>query len=574
MVPVAVSILHTISPFLKEADRLVKADNLQGALTTIRKALDAAPGNLYVQAYEANVLSLLDKKNELKQSHPVIYDATEQLHHLAQVTIEDIGRTEQLANTLISAQDEIQQQYDEHEKKMLLSEEKINLRVGQFIQYAKDLANDKKYGNALDEIHRALIIDPLNATVVELEHEIRQAYETEILCEQAEQLRLKHEEKQLLEVFTLTKKLNPIVIDQQRADEIELLYDQAKHLAQTGEYDIAMEIILRALSVHPTHTALLELHKRVSTAVVEQNTITKELERRKYLTQKRVIEETNQTIAQLLQEAKQFLAEQQYNDAHNVLSRIEQLRPQHKEANHIRKEIQRAQLQAFDAIQTQTILPEQTVRKKQQDFVTQYSVSHSSPISAAEMSYRLQKARVYQNQCRFEDALGEIAIILVQKPKDEPALTLRNTVIEAQRQLQLTLQDQLLQAKEQAVRQKQKHEVLDGILKKVQVLREKNNYSEALDEIAKAISLDPLNEELTNREEEIRQEAKEHTQKTVEDHHLIAQHQFIETLRTAKNILLKSGFIDSADNLQTEDALRGLGKELKKKLSKKNNIRK
>jgi len=564
------STINTISPFLKEADRLVKNGNLQEALKTIRKALSAAPGNLYVQAYEVNVLSLLEKNNA-PQHHPSVTTVTtETLHNLAQVTIDDVGRTEQLASTLISTHDEIKQRYDENEKRMKLSEEKMNARVEQFIQYANELANEKRFSNALDEINRAFVIDPFNKKAADLEHEIRQAYEKEIARQQMEQQQLKHEERQLLEEFADSHKSNPITINQQQFDEVELLYTKAKQIAQSGKYEIAMTMILNALSIHPTHSPLLELHKRVSNAIHEQNVMEKEIERRKYFAQKRLLEETHHATTVLLQETKQYLVEQKFTLALQVLNKIHQLHPQNKEAMQLQKEIQQAQLKVLDEIQTQTTLPEHTVRKKQQDIVTLFSQKGNEIISSAEMTYRFQKARIYQNQCRFEDALGEIAIILVQDPKQKQALALRNTITEAQRQLQLSLQEQVLKEKENALSATRLKELQIEVITKVQALREKKNFSEALDEIARAILHDPLNEDLVKLEQDIRRESKEYVLLNENDQTDRAQKQLLDALRSAKNILVKSGYIHSTENLQTEEALRDLGKELKKKLAKRN----
>ncbi|MFA6467549.1 MAG: hypothetical protein WCW35_01535 [Bacteroidota bacterium] len=563
------STLNTISPFLKEADKLVKNGNLQDALVTIRKALTAAPGNLYVQAYEANVLSLLEKKQATQKELHERDTATEQLHNLARVTLEDIGRTEQLASTLISTHDEIQQQASEQEKKMKLSEEKLNARVEQFIRYATDLAKEKKYLNALDEINRAYVIDPQNKILSDLEHEIRRDYEIEIAKQQVEQQRMKNEEKQLLEDVARSQKTQTLSLSQKKTEMIDLLFKQAKQDAETGRFESAMSVILKGLSIHPTHTGLLDLHKRVSNAIIEQKVIEKEIERRKVLAQKRFVEENNQKASMMLQEVRQCISDQQFSRASKLLKSVEQIQPQNKTAKELRKELQQAQLKALDAIQTQTILPEISVRKKQQDVVTHNSTL-PAPLSNAEMTYRLQKARVFQQQCRFEDALGEIAIILVQDPNNDDALTVRNAVTEAQRQLQLLLQEQVLQAKESENVLLQKQNELAAVLEKIQELRKHKEYSHALDEIAHAIILDPFNDTLTKLEQEIRCEEKEHTAGTSEDQHLIAQQQFLETLRNAKSILLKSGYIDSGENLQTDVALRGLGKELKKKLGKKN----
>ncbi len=564
----ASSLLSSISPFLKEADKLVKEGNLERALTIVRQAFQTAPGNLYVLAYEANVLSLIEKKKKSQQSPAEKEESNEKLKQLAQVTIEDINRTEKLAQTIITTREELKQEFVEREKETKKREETIKSRLAQFLVYAKNLAKEKKFSQALDEINRAFLINPLSQEVADLETTIRKEFDEELAKQKTEQVQMEREEKELIRKVQ-TSTVLPVTIDPKIASQVESLIKEGKRFAQLGEFENALIVLQKGLSLNPTHTLAIDLHQRIMKSLEEQRNIQKEIDRQKFAAQKKAFEENNKKIESMLHNAAQHISRGEFNVAITILNEIDRLNPQSKEAHQLRQKIHQAQLETIEAIQTQTILPEDSVRKKQQEIVARTSEKGLPIEGDIELMYRMEKAIAYYKQCRFEDALGELAIILVQNPKHVEAITLRNIVTESQQNLQQSLHEQILQTKEQENNQKQKKILLEESMKKIYDLRNKKLYSEALDEITKGMVIDPLNETLVKLEQELRNERDEYAKSIETTEPSIAKHQFLDALRNAQKVLANSGYMSATEGIPTEETLRDLGKELKKKLKQK-----
>ena len=198
--------LLQVAGFLKQADKLVRERNYSLALEQIAKARAKDPTNSYAEAYEQRVQILLSALNEKKQaftnsaalesSAPQFF--AQHLENIASLAIQEAQRTASIS---------LQQTFEEQALGTGSSNEtsslgRINVgtnsakekehQIRRHIALAEHLLREQKFDEALNTLVPAILLDPLNNSILDLEREIHEAQEQKWLS-RAREYRLKDE---------------------------------------------------------------------------------------------------------------------------------------------------------------------------------------------------------------------------------------------------------------------------------------------------------------------------------------------------------------------------------------------
>jgi len=328
-----------------------------------------------------------------------------------------------------------------------LAEEKTDASGGAAAGVAEHLANaerlrsTRQYDKALEEITRAFVLDPLNQTIVKLENEI-----------QAEYKRYQHEQRQERSVTANTP-------------TVQQHLWRAMEYVDRKQFEEALQEVRSGLAIDDENEDLKILQQQIESAQEEW------LQRSAKADDERVIQKH-------LIRAKQHLAVNAYEEALADTAKGLALNPNHAELLGIQADIKQAL-----AISQQ---------KKGTDARTRAVQRH------------LQRSKEFCANSAYEDALSEIALGLTVDPENEELKKLEEHL--------WRLQGAALSAvagggvSENAPRtEKEIHETVQIHLRVAKEYQMQNEVAKALDELAKAYVLDPLNDEVRKFEMQIRE---------------------------------------------------------------------
>jgi hypothetical protein len=188
--------LLQVAAFLKQADKLVREHNYVSALEQIAKARGKDPSNSYAEAYEQRVKLLVNALNENKQARnsassydsPTPHSFSQHLESIANLAIQEANRAanlslqqESLENAksdlrIIPPDTPVQIRKDQRE-----TPQTKEAQIRGYIHTAEDLLRERHLDEALNTLAPAILVDPLNGAILELERQIRDAQEEEIL---------------------------------------------------------------------------------------------------------------------------------------------------------------------------------------------------------------------------------------------------------------------------------------------------------------------------------------------------------------------------------------------------------
>jgi len=186
-----------IAGFLRQADKLVRERNYSSALEQIAKARAKDPNNSYAEAYEQRVQLLLSAMTSKLQAHSVsdrLDSSTARTYSQHLENISNLAVHEVCRNTGL---DQHQQTGDKQQYDLRLESPQTPVRNSKdasgtsggtenqvlcSIRSGEKLLLDRRFDEALNVLVPAILLDPLNEAILDLEHRIHDAREEDHLA--------------------------------------------------------------------------------------------------------------------------------------------------------------------------------------------------------------------------------------------------------------------------------------------------------------------------------------------------------------------------------------------------------
>ncbi len=569
-IPRSAEQLKEVATYLKLADKLVREGNYAAALEEIAKARAKDPRNLYALAYEERVRSLVTQQKAEKKPDEAGKGGAPQplpaaLEHISNLAIVEAQRSAAVA---AKQEQELMLRKKEEEERRRQEEMRrkaIEAKIAAFLQRATEYEEKGEFNRALDEITRAYLLEPANEKIQELEKRILRKQEEARAREEAERLRRQQEEERKRQeaIKAQLARLQQEKEEKRRKEEearkaaqqqkIRQYLQHAQELYSKGYYDEALSELAFVVVVDPLNEEVLTLERKIREAQEAEQQRQLELYRKREEEQRKKREAILAAIQKHIENAEKLAAQGKYSDALRVITRAYVLDPINEALQNCEKQILAAQEEAARKAEEQRRLEEEAIRRQQEEelrrleqlereraLLGESAESEAKRRADKERIFQyLTKARRYLNEGRFEDALGEVALAFIINPFDEDVKHMEQDILAAQErkkaeeaELQKTVEEVVAPVDDTA-------EKIAAYLEEASRLASEREYSKALDEIAKAFLLDPLNEtiqkfeaqihkEFHDYQEELRKKQEEEARETAIKGHIQRAKDFLE----------------------------------------------
>lgn len=566
--------LKEVAIFLKQADKLVREGNHAAALEEIAKARARDPRNLYALAYEERVRSLVnaqkDKKPEAAkaaaQAAPQPLPAA--LEHISNLAIVEAQRSAAVA---VKQEEEVtlrKKEEEERRKNEELRRQAIEGKIATFLNRSKEYIENNEFDRALDEIARAYLLDPANERIHAAENNVRKRQEESRLREEQERLQKQQDEErkrqELLraQVVRMQKEKEEKRRKEEEArklaqqQKIKQYLSRAQNFLENGRYDEALSELAFVVVIDPLNEDVLALERKIRDAQEQEQAAQFEQYRKREEEQRKKREAIFGAIQKHIENAERLAGQQKWSEALRVITRAYVLDPVNESLQACEKRIQAAQEEALHIADEKRRQEEEAVRRRQEEELRQLEqaereraiLGESAETEAKRRADKekvflyLSKARSYLNESRYEDALGEIALAFIVNPFDEDVKQMEHEVIEAQ-DLNKSQEAVSEQEELEAITTEETAKKISAYIAEASRYASENEYSKALDEVAKAFILDPLNESIQKFEAQLQKDFHDYQ----EEQHKIQQEEsrknaIIRHITRAKEFLEREAF--------------------------------
>jgi hypothetical protein len=439
---------------------------------------------------------------------------------------EDIKHTEQ---EILNAQDKKKAIEAEETRAIPAAQETVHddtaERIASYLSIAEKFAEEHDYSQALDELAKAFILDPLNTSI--------QGYESQL---QREWHAYQEAERKKSEKETHLKALTTHI-------------QRAQDYLENGAFDEALVEVASGYAYDQNNDELKNLEEKVQTAYQQWQAQQGEKEK-------------NIQIQELLLKAKQLLVNDRFEDALTIVTQATVLDPEHQDTKDLEKEIETAQ-KTFDtkkhagendkAIQKLLFsAKELRARRKYEDAlkelekamlldparedslklkdqiardIEERNQQKQEQAKRETLKQHLRQAREYFANKVYDDAMIEISLGFTIDPEDENLKVLEEQILLAQQEPeQAAPSQQAKETSEPASSPEERDQLVHIHLRTAEEYQKQQEFAKALDEVAKAFVLDPLNKEIKKAEVRIRQNEIRHAQQTGQTLKLVYPH--------------------------------------------------
>jgi tetratricopeptide (TPR) repeat protein len=553
--------LKEVAIFLKQADKLVREGNHAAALEEIAKARARDPRNLYALAYEERVRSLVtaqkDKKPETSKVAPqpsAPQPLPAALEHISNLAIVEAQRSAAVA---VKQEQEVilrKKEEEDRRKNEELRRQAIETKIATFLTRSKDYLAKGDFDRALDEIARAYLLDPANDKIHAAENNVRKRQEETRLRDEQERLQKQQDDERKRQELLRAQvaRMQKEKEEKRRKEEearrqaqqqkISQYLTRAQDFLDNSRLDEALSELAFVVVIDPLNEDVLALERKIRDAQEQEQAAQFEQYRKREEEQRKKREAIFGAIQKHIENAERLAGQQKWSEALRVITRAYVLDPVNDALQACEKRIQAAQEEALHVANEQRRLEEESVRRQQEEELRQLEqaereravLGESAETEAKRRADKekvflyLSKARGYLNDGRYEDALGEVALAFIVNPFDEDVKQMEHEVIEAQdlkkAQEAATAQEDLA-----AIPPDETAEQISGYIAEASRYASDNEFSKALDEVAKAFMLDPLNESIQKFESQLQKDFHNYQ----EEQHKIQQEE------TRKNAIIK-----------------------------------
>jgi tetratricopeptide (TPR) repeat protein len=426
---------------------------------------------------------------------------------------DDVKRMEQ---EIINAQNRIKAQEataaEEEIDTMQVDEsaEQISVHLAEASRYA----SEHDYSKALDEAAKAFMLDPLSETIQKFEAELQKEFH-----EYQDETHKKQQQETRKSAF---------ISHQTKAKD---------YLAHEA-FDEALAEVVKAYSYEPDNTDLKILEKKIQIAYQQWQ-------------DKQAEEEKNSQIEDLVLKAREFLSKELFEDALNYITKAIVLDPAKETLKAIEAEIEKAQQDYEKRKQTDEgnkIIQKHLFRAKEckvlrsyeeaiaeidkaleigpsrEDLVqlkeqtqkefAEWNMQKTENNKQASLKQHLRQAREHLTNKVYDEALMEIAMGMGIDPENADLKALEEDIIKAQADAEIEEAEVEEESDEAKLKHEERNQLIWIHLRAADELQKQKEFAQALDELAKAYVIDPLNKEVKKAEIRIRQNEIRHAQQT------------------------------------------------------------
>jgi len=428
---------------------------------------------------------------------------------------DDVRRMEQ---EIITAQNQIKAQAAatataEEETTTNLADETAE-QISRHLEQASQYASEHQYSKALDETAKAFILDPLNEAIQKFESQLQKEFHDY----QDEQHKKQEEDT--------------------RQNAIDMHQKKAKEFLDREAFDEALSEVVDGYSYDPNNALLRDIEQQIQEAYRQWQS-------------KQAEEEKNVQIEDYVFKTKEFLAKELFKEALMTITKAIVLAPERDTLKVMETEIEKAQelfekrkqdeenskiiqkhlfrakeyrvLRSFEEAITEidqalTIdsSREELIQLKeqmQQEFA-EWKAQKDKNAKQASLKQHLRQAREHLTNQVFDEALMEIALGMTIDPDSMDLKALEEDIIKAQVDAELDEVELAVGSSESNLKNEERDQLIWIHLRAADELQKRKEFAPALDELAKAYVIDPLNKEVKKAEIRIRQNEIRHTQQT------------------------------------------------------------
>jgi inosine-uridine nucleoside N-ribohydrolase len=516
--------------FLKEADKFVKEGNYKAALESIVRARKLDPGNQYALAYEERVRALMKaaegSATKAQASPPPVEPSASAKAPTASSRAPSLTESQRVPRPEILAR----RKQEEQRKEAILT------KIATLLARAREYQAKNEFSRALDEISRAYLLDPANKVVSSIEQEIRSAQE-DVNRKEAEERRARAEIEERIKQEQLRAAMERVQHEQEekrlkeeeartvaQRQKVTQYLNRSRELLAEGKIQEAQSELAFVAVVDPLNQGLVEINNLIAEKQEELRQAELELYRKKEEEHRKKQDAIKAAVQKHLDNASSLAAKGKFSDALRVLTRAYVLDPTSEDLQKCEASILSAQEEASRQLQVKRreeeakkkILEEEELRRREQAererMLQGEAVEAEAKRRADDVAVQdhLKKAGALLAEGKYEGALAEIALAFIVNPFHEEVKQMEQEVLAAQaksRQAQAPpVEDDMLED----TSEEETRAAVDEHLGRAREFRDRQEFVAALDEIAKAFILDPLNDSIQKLEDEIQQVVSKH----------------------------------------------------------------
>jgi hypothetical protein len=426
---------------------------------------------------------------------------------------EDVKRMEQ---EIITSQNKkkAQETATAEEDAAALPGDETGEQIFKHLTDASQYASEHEYSKALDEVAKAFLLDPLSDAV--------QKYEFQLQNEFHEYQEKQHKKQE----------------EESRQNAINKHKKRAKEFLDREAFDEALTEVIDGYSYDPDSAELKVLEQQIQDAHQQWQ-------------EKLAEEEKNTKIEDFVLKAKEYLNKELFEDALKTITEAIVLDPERDTLKAIETEIEKAQ-QAFEkrkqTEEDNKVIQKHLFRAKECRVLRSYEEALSEIDQAlaidssredllnlkeqtqqeladwqsqkdqnanqTALKQHLRQAREYLAKKVYDEALMEIALGMTIDAENSDLKTLEEDIVKAQADAEIAELEITQEATDATIKDEDRDQLIWIHLRAADELQKQKEFAQALDELAKAYVIDPLNKEVKKAEIRIRQNEIRHAQQT------------------------------------------------------------
>lgn len=520
--------------WLRRADKFVKDKSYEAALDAIAKARQLDPTNPYALAYEERVRALMradkgsvpsqpSKKEVREEDARASPPPLEQISHLAMQQAQSNAAASAMHRHEISArkrEEEDRKRQDENRKAALRS--KLAASVARAEQYLEK----KEFDQSLGEISRALLLDPKNAEVLSFEKRVRDEQEETHRTREKERARQLEEEGRKRQEQLQTERERIRQEQQERKNKDDEARRQAQkqkidqylersssHLA-AGRLQEAQNELAFVVVIEPLNPQVLALQQQIRDAYESQRLAELEHRRKQEEEEKKRQEATKEAIQKHLDNATKLAAAGSFTEALRVVTLAYVLDPLNEQTQSCENKILAAHEADLSRAAADRNEQQEQQRRKEEEERLQFLHAERQQLLEGNNAEIAARSRENQEKCKmhltrgqehlslqqFEGALAEVALAFMIDPFSNEVKQMEHDVRNAQAEYMQGQGEPAVPPPTDSAA------IADQIAEHVAAARrlhEQHEYARALDELARAFILDPLDPSIQKCEEAI-----------------------------------------------------------------------
>ena len=522
---------------LRQADKYVKEGNYEAALEAIAQARQLDPSNPYAIAYEERVRSLLRAQQQKSAGKTgTVSSPHEQAMtpHLEQISKLAIQREQSSAAAQSVNQRNASSRKREEEERLRQEELRraaIHSKITTFMTRAQQYVARNEFTLALNELSRAILLDPENAEAHTLEQKARALQEESNKKKEQERIQREKEEEQKRQQ-QLQAEMERLQQEQEarkRKDEesrrlaqkekVAQYIARSRELLQAGRLQEAQNELAFVVVMDPLNSDVAALGEQIRIKQEEIRQAELELRRKKEEEERKRLEELKAAIHKHIENANELAARGEFGEALRVITKAFVLDPINEELQECENKLIAQQEEAIRHAEEQRIAEEEANRQKAEEELkrreqaqreqmlhrTKTEIEAQQREAREKIQVHLDKARQHLANQQFEGALAEVALGFLIDPFHEEVKQLEQEVLAARSRASEQEGDTIPPPDESGTGGNG-DDTIAGHVAEANRLRELHEYPQALEELAKAFILDPLNTSVQQCEDAIQKE--------------------------------------------------------------------